>query len=65
MSLRKQRSERELIIVDYVTVHVPGVKVKPKGIVAVSDILVQHEDFFQRIQNELGGSNIAGNRVAA
>ncbi len=65
MSLRKKRTERELVLGDYVTVHVPGVKVKPKGIVAVSDMLVQHEDFFQRVQKELGESNIAGQRVAA
>jgi len=65
MSLRNIRTERELVLSDYVTVQVPGVKVKPKGVVAVSDILIQHEDFFQRIQKELGESNGAANRVAA
>ena len=65
MSIRKQRTGKNLVLGDYVTVHVPSVEQSAKGTSAPSDILVQHEDFFQRIQNELGESNNARQKVAA
>lgn len=65
MSNRKQTTGENLVLGDYVTVHAPSVESKPKGLSAPSDILVQHEDFFQRIQKELGEVNGARQKVAA
>ncbi len=65
MSNRKQRTGENLVLGDYVTVHAPSVESKPKGLSTPTDILVQHEDFFQRIQKELGELNRAGRKVAA
>ena len=65
MSIRKQRTGENLVLGDYVAVHAPGIESNPKGVSTPSDILVQHEDFFQRIQKELGESNRARQKVAA
>jgi len=65
MSIRKRRTAENLVLGDYVTVHVPGIKANPKGMGAACDILVRHEDFFQRIDKKLGELKGARNRVAA
>jgi sRNA-binding carbon storage regulator CsrA len=65
MSNRKQIAGKNLVLGDYVTVQVPSDELGSKGTSAPSDILVQHEDFFQRIQKELGKSNSARQKVAA
>ena len=65
MLIRKQRTGENLVLGDYVAVHAPGVESNPKGMSAPTDILVQHDDFFQRIQKELGESNGARQKVAA
>ena len=65
MSIRKQSTGGNLVLGDYVIVHVPGVESKPKSTSAICDVLVQHKDFFQRMENELGEMNHAGQRVAA
>ena len=65
MSIRKQRTGENLVLGDYVTVHVPSVETQQKGMSAVSDILEQHNGFFQRIQKKLGESNGVRQKVAA
>ena len=65
MSIRKQRTGENLVLGDYVAVHVPDVESKSKSTDATCDVLVQHEDFFQRMENELGEMKHAGQRAAA
>ena len=65
MSIRKQRTGENLVLGDYVAVHVLHVESKPKSTGAICDVLAQHEDFFQRIENELGEMKHAGHEAAA
>lgn len=65
MSTRKRRAGDKLVLGDYITVHVPGVNVNPKGVGAPHNMLVKHEDLFERIRKELGELNSAGYRAAA
>jgi len=46
--LKPRVEEKKLMLGDYVTVHVSGVK-EYQSPIGRGDVLVQHEDFFQRI----------------
>lgn len=46
--LKVKAPEKRLLLGDYVAVHVSTVK-KSQGYIGHGDVLVQHEDFFQRI----------------
>ena len=65
MSIRKQRIVENLVLGDYVIVHVPGVESKPESTSVICDLLLQHEDFFQRMENELGEMKHADKRAVA
>jgi len=47
-------SEQELVLGDYVTVHVSGVRVNPGHNTAPCDMQVHREEFFQRISKQRG-----------
>ena len=65
MSIRKQRAAKNLVLSDYVTVHMPGDESKPKSTSAICVVPVQHENFFQRIENELDEMKRARQMAAA
>lgn len=47
-------SEQELVLGDYVTVHVAGLKISPGHNTEPCDMQVHREEFFQRIQKQRG-----------
>ena len=63
-------AEKRLVLGDYVTVHVSDVK-GSRSHIGRGDVLIQHEDFFQRILKDrrelskLGNSSKVQHRKAA
>lgn len=47
-------SEQELVLGDYVTVHISGLRINPGHNTEPCDMQVHREEFFQRIQKQRG-----------
>ena len=72
MLMKKRKAEEDLVLGDYVTVHVSDITEKKirtgsgtvHDIMEPRDILEQYEPFFQRIQKERAELNVVRNRAA-
>ena len=61
--LKAKVAEQKLVLGDYVTVHISDVKTSQQ--IGQGDVLVQHEDFFQRILKDRRELSTVQHRKAA